>query len=122
MTNEQITIAIAELDGWVRKPRGGSPFKHPLAWWYHPLLHKEAIETGFGYPDSSKIIPPYLTSLDAIVPVIRKQELLDQIATVKHLDIGFFDELRPIHLVNLLNQSPPQLCTALLKATGKWEE
>lgn len=59
-------------------------------------------------------LPPYLTSRDAIISVIEKQgEGVSE--TVKEFLIK--QNVRPTFLA-----TPPQLCEALLRATGKWIE
>lgn len=63
-------------------------------------------------------LPDYLHSYDAIVPLLQKQ--------VKSLDISdkFFGEIeQPTGCTgeDLLSRTPAQLCEALLRATGKWQ-
>ena len=59
---------------------------------------------------------PYLTSYDAIIPLIQKQSygiianIHDILCTTN--DTKYF----------LRDCSPAQLCEALLRATGKWKE
>jgi len=60
-----------------------------------------------------KIVPPYLTSYDAIIPLIQKQT-----EDVKSDVVEF------LYLMGdrQLERTPAQLCEALLRATGKWIE
>jgi len=62
----------------------------------------------------------YLTSLDAIVPVIKKQgeEIMARIC------VSFFDDNRDQvdDSIAILTATPRQLCEKLLKACGKWKE
>jgi hypothetical protein len=56
-------------------------------------------------------VPEYLTSYDAIIPLIQKQEvwIRAKIAARHPQGITFMS-------------SPAQLCEALLRATGRWTE
>jgi hypothetical protein len=56
---------------------------------------------------------PYLTSRDAIVPVIEKQT--DDIK-------GEISDWLMTRAEWLITATPPQLCEALLRATGKWKD
>ncbi len=110
MKNQDIIKAIAELDGW--KPKYLSQESQGL----NP--------------------PPYLTSRDAIIPVIEKK-------LSRHTCHSFFDALGLIAIVDwqdcdgapsyegdgsyfeqwvLFKAKPSQMCEALLRATGKWRE
>jgi hypothetical protein len=64
--------------------------------------------------------PHYLTSRDAIVPVIEKQH----IGIKKRIVINLSMKLaaHPDRDCNLLLATPAQLCEALLRATGKRKE
>jgi len=53
------------------------------------------------------MLPKYLTSYDAIIPLLRKQP-----ESVLHKVADAMD----------IMTTPSQLCEALLRATGKWEE
>lgn len=115
--NEQDQIrAIAELDGWVW--HGDSAWDTNLPYW----KNKEGI--------AYQWLPHYLTSYDAIIPVIQKQQEtnLDVRYAISYvlqsLRFGFnsknLDHAEATDL--LLCASPSQLCEALLRATGKWIE
>jgi hypothetical protein len=59
--------------------------------------------------------PDYLTSYDAIIPLIQKQDegIMEQ----------FFDEVgKLIKYAYFVYATPSQLCEALLRATGKWKD
>ena len=113
MKNEDIIKAIAELDGWKSSKFGTE--ESPV--WY------QTTDDGMVYE-----LPPYLTSRDAIVPVLRKQPRFQngkpfQLLIVRHLETiverdGKFLERE----FNALVATPRQLCEALLCATGKWKE
>lgn len=111
MTDEQIIIALAKLDGYELQTRGDGTYWHPVHNKYF-LKHE---------------MPQYLTSRDAIIPVIEKlvntkDEVwnfsvnLSKVLTEKDED---YQELSP---VDYITATPKQFCIALLKATGKWEE
>ncbi len=95
---EQIK-ALAELDGWTE-------------------LFCEQDRTLWGFRNGRKYSERtpdanYLTSYDAIIPLIQKQDidvrLAVQIST--NADTGCF-----------IDATPTQLCEALLLATGMWKE
>lgn len=90
-TTEQIK-AIAALDGWV------TPALDCVTVPKHKWTNKN---DGCCYAEC----PPYLTSYDAIIPVIQKQP-----RTVR-------ESMAPISFMS----TPAQLCELLLAATGKWK-
>jgi hypothetical protein len=111
MKPEQQIKALAGLDGWksVRKEDGWwniSPAGH-----HHPAL----CDSTHGYPD-------YLTSYDAIIPVIEKHLRNGGYGDSHTIDA--FDSTfgSPCIWQDILTATPAQLCEALLRATGKWEE
>ena len=71
--------------------------------------------------------PPYLTSRDAIVPVILKwcgsdlskwQKLSDKLFGWPDSETMYVTKA----IRELLNRTPDQLCAAVLLAAGKWKE
>ena len=70
-----------------------------------------------------KTLPPYITSRDAIMSLIKKQEARIQLLIIKELrNILLKSEgcgTKEASLAVLL-ATPIQLCEALLKATKKW--
>ena len=117
MTNEEQIKALAELDGWkfIRIKKG--PYN---SGGYR--LQLNGAEKG-GFDDHQKFesvcrifrIPNYLTSYDAIIPLIQRQAR----------SIKAFVERECFNRINstcLFDSSPTQLCEALLRATGKWVE
>lgn len=91
---EELQIkALAELDGWDKEPTPNTS----NAW---GVIGKKPV-WNYRYQ-----LPRYLTSYDAIIPLIQKQPL-DVIADV-------------MVRVSLHNTTPAQLAEALLRATGKW--
>lgn len=132
MTNQNILIAVAKLDG-------KQPFycdgKHGTA------MHGGSFVTNNGsvYALTSdwyeKYIPyvedykPYLTSRDAIIPVICKQKIVVQQEVYRQLFAERFehstDQLSvrfTVSLEEIFHKTARDYSVALLKATGKWEE
>ena len=107
MTDQSQIIALAELDGWEYQPEG--------AWC------KACYKRG-----DSVVLPEqldyYLTSRDAIVPVIEKQS--DGVQ--RKVAAALWSETFSRDLIGLIQstikKNPRQLSEALLRATGKWKE
>ena len=59
----------------------------------------------------------YLTSYDAIIPLIQRHQRQGRKMALK-----ITGELWNMKLVFLFQATPSQLCEALLRATGKWKE
>ena len=105
MKDHDIIKAIAELDGV-------------------PTPHKpteDEIKSGSYY----QFEPAYLTSRDAIIPVIEKQDSVIQGQFTAQLN-GIVNNTKDIWVLNncynLIVATPPQLYEALLRATGKWKD
>lgn len=101
MTTEEQIKALAELDGIT------PVFDRGNNCWC----------SGYSGSDMSCVgFKPYLTSYDAIIPLIQKQP--------KEVQWGAWqfvaDEASPF--LDTFNATPTQLCEALLRATGKWKE
>lgn len=101
MNQEQQIKALAESDGGTQNPVTG--------WWFN------ADDTNGGDPYP----PDYLTSYDAIIPLIQKQELGTRLrfygnCLVLTRAYGLTDS--PLEL------KPAQLAEALLRATNRWIE
>lgn len=97
MTPEKQIKALAELDGWTKSlyERRKVP------------LHK--VYGGTEY--LKQLCPDYLTSYDAIIPLIQKQDRTIKLrVSLKLIDIDWMDA------------TTIQLCEALLRAVNKWEE
>jgi len=104
MTNDDKIKALAELDGWVPF------FHHDTGLW--SMINKEGCYTGYQSGVSEEhcwrvCLPHYLTSYDAIIPLIQKQPMGIRVTLEKNCTV--FD-------------SAEQLCDALLLVTGKWKE
>src|ERR1035437_1354954 len=105
MENKLQLKAIAELDGWKEK---------------YGIERFDANDTGL-YPPNCHLLtnlnqtfklPHYLTSRDAIVPVIQNQTFEIKTRLIKWLDMSRKDH--PDRDINLLCAAPSQLCEALL--------
>ena len=134
MTDEQIVIEVAKLDGYknVCCLEGGNiPFGEPDDDFNRDVeLHKAHGQCGFPTVAHREQCLEYLTSRDAIVPVIEKvskdwgPEKLESF----HLEIAVLDTsldgTTPLafNVQRILLATPRQLCIALLKATGKYKE
>lgn len=105
MKPEEQIKSLAELDGYIMEL--SSPNRIPVM----SLYEKDKIIREC-HMDSPRMTA-YLTSYDAIIPLIHRQssevrEKVDQ----KHELVGFGYGF----------PTPAQLCEALLRATGKWKE
>lgn len=98
MTKQEQIKALAELDGIEIDI---SPYN--WRWRY-----KDCSWNAFDLPD-------YLTSYDAIIPLIQKQNDFDLI----DLEMWIEDQNK---LGLVIYATPAQLCEALLRATGKWKQ
>ena len=65
--------------------------------------------------------PSYLTSYDAIIPLIQKQPLHIKYKIAKQF-LGVFPCDDELNVIAFMNATPAELCEALLRATGKWIE
>ena len=74
-------------------------------------MTKEAQVSALAELDGAKFHVDDLTSYDAIIPLIQKQEVGVRARVVQRHPSG----------VTLMS-TPAQLCEALLRATGKWKE
>lgn len=90
MTPEEKIHIIAELDGF--------------EWFTDALGHRIHCK-------------PYLTSYDAIIPLIQKQsfDVRDKFAQVLIYETKTEQD-------GLYSETPEQLCDALIKAFGKWKD
>lgn len=117
MTEKDQTKAIAELDGWSRRPDLDYVTGHDC------LMHEV---WGRDQESCDQIfLGKYLTSRDAIVPVIAKESPHIQIQFVDFL-AEFFDgwkeDFDDIDVAKMICASPAQMAEALLRATGKWRD
>lgn len=115
MNEDDQIKAIAELDGWKPNGLGGKD-----------TLHDPKGCTCFD--GKGCYIPNYLTSRDAIIPVIEKQSFVMKTQVVDFLcelmleEYDGSDYVRQSDVPLLLCATPSQLCQALLRATGKWKD
>lgn len=120
MTDTEILIEVAKLDGWVsevRKRYAGSP---------NVAGFGRNIHLSLGHPDREftlRIFTPYLTSRDAIIPVVEKQpvEIKRKIAHEFYgvPKVGGFIE---DDYIACLLAPARRICIALLKATGTFKD
>ena len=122
MKPEEQIKALAELGGWTiqveAKTRpSGDPYSachHGTNVWMKPGVKWNELN----YQDQREYLrkefapPQYLTSYDAIIPVIQKQPHEVKCNMWNHLEAES----------DLWTNTPSQLCEALLRATGKWKE
>ena len=105
---EQIK-ALAELDGW--KFDSTDPEQDFNRWTDTRGVH-------YCQPLS------YLTSYDAIIPLIQKQddEVICSILVSCYTSVSFSPEPRVPSAIGYVRATPSQLCEALLRAIGKRKE
>lgn len=123
MTDEQLIIAVAKLDNWVREESEHPIFKSRIIWW---IKHTGTFERRIPLIE----LPPYLTSRDAIIPVIEKVvKPTKQITSTRFSDIlmneleGYTDTIYgDFEIKQMLFATPKQFSIALVKATGNWTE
>lgn len=98
MKPEDQIKALAELDGWnhITDQQGGH-------WWARNGEPAVRIYD----------LPPYLTSYDAIIPLIQRLDSGDAVRNALR---------RKMNNYYPFSATPAQLCEALLRATGKWTE
>lgn len=102
MTKEQKIKVLAELDEYELQTRSDFTFWHPTKNRYF-LKHE---------------MPQYLTSYDAIIPLVRRQPL--EVRRDVYRNVTNFAST--VDIGNFTNFSPQELSDALIKAVGKWEE
>lgn len=111
MTQEQQIKALAELDGWTSLGQDAEMIEH---WIQFP----RDVVSRLSYDEIRKqrrwSLPPYLTSYDAIIPLIQKQD--------GHTLQRIWWHINQLNHVYKFMVSPAQLCEALLRATGRWTE
>jgi hypothetical protein len=121
-TNNQIK-ALAELDGWTDISSG----------WGRDDGDVYGVKPNYpDYPNPAHYaVPSYLTSYDAIIPLIQKQPKrgFDRFVRLLNREFCFGHRVPlPCRLKSsdcsfmLYQASPSQLCEALLRATRKWTE
>jgi hypothetical protein len=109
MKDPDIIRSVAEFDGWNETKLAG-------------IAHIFWERAEHGPCNCIPSLPPYLSSLDAIVPVVRKLEgraqidfesyLLARVEKLKSYATGF----------DMTVAEPRQYCEALLRTIGKWRE
>jgi hypothetical protein len=94
MKEQEQIKALAELDGL-------KPFEHDDELW--------SMVRADGSYGETVCTPNYLTSYDAIIPLVQKQCKVSSVVAVCFANPS-------------MNLSPAYICEALLRATGKWIE
>lgn len=95
LPNEQKIRKLAELDGWTMH----KVYPHVMCYYEgKKLIHESDIDA----PRLSR----YLTSYDAIIPLIQKTGKIGEVMTVLELEFE----------LEVLQATPSQLCDALLAA------
>ena len=123
MKTELQIKALAELDGWtnIHDNKYGVPAsgKTPSDW----------KGDGFSKASEDYILPNYLTSYDAIIPLIQKQSPIGMTQFVDFLCEKILDDhydgsdyISQPDIGTLFRSTTAQLCEALLRATNKWIE
>jgi hypothetical protein len=124
MTTEQKIMACAELDGFERCPDASCAYRKAQHW------HKD-MRVFFPEPYSNPMLPQYLTSHDAILPLIAKldphkrNDFISELWTVCGFEAtspNFWTEYNFRAMFGLITATPSQLTDALLKATGMWKD
>lgn len=114
MSDDEILIEVAKLDGWRVYPTD------------NPCRFQKEFPSGFSDLtfDAMCVQCPYLTSRDAIVPVIEKQFSNDTQRSDFICTLGDVcrSENKNWWAWTTLTATPRQLCIALLKATGRLGE
>lgn len=106
MTEIKQLKALAELDG---KWRGMDEYREDYAY----IRSHGAVQSLHGM--IAENLPSYLTSYNAIIPLIQKQPSQIQCRVEVKLQDMNGDSMA-------WNKTPSQLCEALLRATRKWKE
>jgi hypothetical protein len=114
MNDQDIIKAIAELDGWMPKDCENDY-----------IFVKQLGNSTLQVHETN--LPPYLTSRDAIVPLINR--LIEE-RKLTGTQLGNFFKWTGAGMMSvdyqnyivLLKCEPLKLCKALLRATGKWIE
>lgn len=119
MTDTSIIIEVAKLDGWIREEKTHPRFYTRIVHWIKRIgtFERKIVESE---------LPPYITSRDAIIPVIERHDevsycLMHELRMILTDDLGC-ESPKEINEWDMLTATPKQLCIALLKATGKWKE
>jgi hypothetical protein len=106
MTEQEQIKALAELDG-----------KDSCPWccgngFVDEEQYDQVFQRDCGFCDKTGIGKDYLTSYDAIIPLIQKLNVTGSVIDNSPEDFHGY----------IIDMSPAQLCESLLKATGKWKE
>ena len=115
--------ALAELDGWKQQEVFESSFADS----------SKQVSAGTRWTKDDSLVylrklPDYLTSYDAIIPLIQKQDVETKRECYRRLHEHLWETDTTttcrftVDIGDFINFTPQQLCEALLRATGKWKE
>lgn len=113
MTPEQQIKALAELDGCYKETASGINLYKP-----DETLVCVSCYDVFVFAEHIHQLPKYLTSYDAIIPLIQKCIGWPGFKNEFHCGYNY----NKFSIAEVFTTTPPQLCEALLKAVGKWNE
>lgn len=119
MTREEKIKVLAELDGWVHC----YVTKYGVCGW----LPVEQSGTIHGARGDNLCKIPYLTSYDAIIPLVKKRcagnALMEQ-TFINEVERGICSGFHAARTVGffLMAAEPEQLADALIKAVRKWKD
>lgn len=121
-TQDQIK-ALAELDGWLDIKE--------YTYDYDFAGERGKFQQWQGREPSMlgklQALKPYLTSYDAIISLVQKQDIETRRDVYRQLHRDKFQEETEttsrftVDIGNFIEFTPAQLCEALLRATGKWK-
>lgn len=112
MTESEQVKALAELDGYDIICIGiGTPGCYKL------MRNGECLSKHDLKKFAELHFPPYLTSYNAIIPLIQKQD-----GETKNLVEDYIEECPTMKTSFWYDATPAQLREALLRATGKWKD
>lgn len=119
MTDTDILIEVAKLDGWimVRELNCYLIGKPP-----DEQLHEHYKTAHIPTANGEWQLKPYLTSRDAIIPVIESQSHTIIRLVVCYLINETLPGIQIEDVALAMFTLPRQLCIALVKSTGRWKE
>ncbi len=124
MSDQEIIIEVAKLDGYLDVKEYNYNYDYcGEQGEYKQLEGRHSSDLGI-----LKSLPNYLTSRDAIIPVIEKQGMIPRVQLVDFVSEELFEhcdgsnQMSQTDMAVMLCATPRQLCIALLKATGKYHD
>lgn len=111
LTTEQKIIELAKMDGWLDVKEYTYTYDYMGEQGEYKRLQGRSIEN-LGHLVG---LPPYLTSYDAIIPLIQKQDFSIKLAITVYLQ---HNNKGGLTMDAYFSVTPEQLCDALLRAKG----